>query len=343
MDYKEKYEAALAVAQETYNTQPMYREWLKSMFPELKKSEDERIRESLLEYLHTLPNHYSHSGVCVPEWIAWLEKQSEHANFRNKIQIGDNVTRNEDGVLVNLSQLQRVAKPADKIEPKFHEGDWTVSNLDGKARQISEVHFDEYNSYYVVNGQSVNLEEYDRLHHLWTIQDAKNGDVIVTHSGIVFIFKNIMEGGTISFHAALSTPNFASNTKIHIPEDNEQLGDQEVFPATKEQREQLEKAMANAGYTFDFDKKELKKIDQKSDIQINPSEYINDMGGNGCYLKNTAQASVWSEEDENFMYDTLSNLTELKDRYGAGYGNVGKCIDWLKSLRPQSAWKPSDE
>lgn len=41
----------------------------------------------------------------------------------------------------------------------------------------------------------------------------------------------------------------------------------------------------------------------------------------------------WSEEDKDFMYDTLSNLTELKDRYGEGYGNVGKCIDWLKSLK----------
>lgn len=53
--------------------------------------------------------------------------------------------------------------------------------------------------------------------------------------------------------------------------------------------------------------------------------------------------SAWSEEDKNFMYDTLSNLTELKDRYGEGYGNVGKCIDWLKSLKERYAWKPSDE
>lgn len=44
---------------------------------------------------------------------------------------------------------------------------------------------------------------------------------------------------------------------------------------------------------------------------------------------------AWSEEDEDFMYDTLSNLTELKDRYGEGYGNVGKCIDWLKSLKKE--------
>lgn len=53
----------------------------------------------------------------------------------------------------------------------------------------------------------------------------------------------------------------------------------------------------------------------------------------------------WGDKDENFMHDTLGNLTELKDRYGEGYGNVGKCIDWLKSLKPQlkNEWSKEDE
>lgn len=61
------------------------------------------------------------------------------------------------------------------------------------------------------------------------------------------------------------------------------------------------------------------------------------------------QKQEWSEEDKDFMYDTLSNLTELKDRYGEGYGNVGKCINWLKSIKdrvqpkPQQKWSEEDE
>lgn len=78
-------------------------------------------------------------------------------------------------------------KELSKVKPKFHEGDWAVSNLDGKARQISEVHFDEYNSYYVVDGKSVNLEEYDRLHHLRTIQDVNiiiyHGNELIDYAG----------------------------------------------------------------------------------------------------------------------------------------------------------------
>lgn len=63
--------------------------------------------------------------------LAWLEKQGEHANFLSKIQVGDKVTRNEAGILVNMSQLNRIAKPrrvkhADKAEPKFKVGDWII-------------------------------------------------------------------------------------------------------------------------------------------------------------------------------------------------------------------------
>ena len=59
--------------------------------------------------------------------------------------------------------------------------------------------------------------------------------------------------------------------------------------------------------------------------------------------KKIEQTPAWSEVDKDFMYDILSNLTELKDRYGEKYGNVGKCIDWLKSLKGRYTWKPSDE
>lgn len=76
---------------------------LERIFPELKESEDEKwIPKEIIKYLKEKGDFRS----C---WIAWLEKQGEHAKFINGIQVGDKVTRNEDGVLVNLSQLNRVA------------------------------------------------------------------------------------------------------------------------------------------------------------------------------------------------------------------------------------------
>ena len=162
---------------------------------------------------------------------------------------------------------------ADKYEPKFHEGDWTVSNLDGKARQISEVHFDEYNSYYVVNGMPVNLEEFDRRHRFWTIKDAKDGDVI-SDGEIIVIFKHFEEPSYkqhIVAYIGLDT-----NGNIQITDDTWQLGVDKAHPATKEQRNTLMKAMINVGWQFDFEKKEL------NNIKPNNLEWI-DMETNECH------------------------------------------------------------
>lgn len=129
IDYKEKYEQALEKVRVMLGTGDYTRESLEYVFPELKEGEDERIRENIIATIHLYYGEPLEDEA--KEMIAWLEKQGEHANFRNKIQIGDKVTRNEDGVLVNLSQLNRVAKkdekqseqkPVDKVEPKFKVG-----------------------------------------------------------------------------------------------------------------------------------------------------------------------------------------------------------------------------
>lgn len=85
---------------------------LEYVFPELRKSEDEKVRKAILELVKQSSEVLDKQNQN--NMIDWLEKQGEHANFRNKIQVGDRVTRNEDGVLVNLSQLKRVAKPSEK-------------------------------------------------------------------------------------------------------------------------------------------------------------------------------------------------------------------------------------
>ena len=102
MDYKEKVIELL----KSNDVTDEQKEKLKSIFPELKESEDERIRKALIKFVKSRLAGFPECD----KYIAWLEKQGEHANFRNKIQVGDKVTRNRDGELVNLSQLKRVAK-----------------------------------------------------------------------------------------------------------------------------------------------------------------------------------------------------------------------------------------
>lgn len=99
-------------AKQEYESQKVH-EFIEYLFPELKENkenEDEKIRKEILNYLYDVHDDDEERA----SWISWLEKQGGHANFRNKIQIGDKVTRNKDGVLVNLSQLKRIAKPAEE-------------------------------------------------------------------------------------------------------------------------------------------------------------------------------------------------------------------------------------
>lgn len=130
-NYEKKYKEALSWAHSAIKAgaDGMLKEDLERIFPELRESEDERIRKSILE----LVKQSSHilNPMNQKSMIAWLEKQGEHANFRNKIQVGDKVTRNEDGVLVNLSQLKRVAKPSEKHSeqnPDWSEEDERILN-----------------------------------------------------------------------------------------------------------------------------------------------------------------------------------------------------------------------
>lgn len=83
------------------------------IFSELRESEGEKIRKELIKHLKDGAEGYEPAGNTedYTRWLSWVEKQGEHKRFRDSIQIGDKVTRNEAGELVNISQLARIAKP----------------------------------------------------------------------------------------------------------------------------------------------------------------------------------------------------------------------------------------
>ena len=81
-----------------------------------------------------------------------------------------------------------------------------------------------------------------------------------------------------------------------------------LHPATKEQRDLLFQKMKESGYEWDAEKKELKKIEQ--------------------------QSAEWSEEDKAFLTVAIAVCNKYSHKDIAG---------WLKSLKPQPHWKPSEE
>ena len=73
MDYEEKYKAALGWMQSLYGgLHGVTKEDAEKYFPELKESEDEKMRKSII---YALQNGGFYSSDKTDEAIAWLEKQ----------------------------------------------------------------------------------------------------------------------------------------------------------------------------------------------------------------------------------------------------------------------------
>lgn len=360
-DYKILYENALERVKDFTERQipPMLdKKIMHQIFPELKESEDERIRKEILQLVSISGN-----GNQFEEIKDWLEKQGEHANFRNKIQVGDEVTRNEDGVLVNLSQLNRVAKKkdekqgeqkSDKVEPKFKVGDWIINNDKRIAFPTQILKIEEYG--YVTSRGYISFDKVKTDYHLWIIQDAKEGDVLATDSGRPFIFKGLLDmyhrESPVAYCGIAPDNYFDDNSDIN----NEWWTDENVYPATKEQRDLLFQKMKEAGYEWDSEKKELRKIEQKPkfchhevDLSNCSEEYRKAYydGWNNCNQQHeqlkAEQKPAWSEEDEKMFVSVLHflNTNRINER--------GKVITWVESLpkrfslQPKQEWSEEDE
>ena len=149
-------------------------------------------------------------------------------------------------------------------KPKFKVGDW-ISGYYTNYKVLSV-----NNEGYVVedtDGNKINiLFENEKLHHLFTTADAKNGDVLVVphiegseHSEQIFIFKEIKDReytkNAVEYYCRYLDGEFRTNERGFMGQ-----ADDYFTPATKEQRELLFQKMKEAGYEWDADKKELKKI-----------------------------------------------------------------------------------
>lgn len=268
MDYEQKYEQkyreALGWMRSLYDgLHGATKEDAEHYFPELKESKDERIRKELIEQVaYIIPNddEVDGEGNTLPtyqkridKYRAWLEKQGEQTHAELSQQ---EVTKTSDQEL------------SDKIEPKFKAGDWIVINE--TTYQIIEI--DNSHVALSFNGRECNfgLDVFNNA-RLWTIQEAKDGDVLyLQHEGVehIIIYKRLFKK---NFHTILSVRCAYDGSTNDFFEDvdyyhciTSERDEKEIHPATKEQRDLLFSKMKEAGYEWDSEKKELKKIEDKT-------------------------------------------------------------------------------
>lgn len=150
------------------------------------------------------------------------------------------------------------------VEPKFKVGDWITfygCNL-FKILKIEE----EINgilNYLLLdqNGHDsyFNKTYVDKNARIWTIQDAKDGDVLV-HSSFMFDDFIFIYNNTSILQAYCYYSNERNRFIIEDRGNSCPWNMQEVTPATKEQRDLLFQKMKEAGYEWNAEKKELKKL-----------------------------------------------------------------------------------
>ena len=273
---------------------------LEECFPELKESEDEVMRAMAIKAVHA-PEAQS----CIKSWginpddvIAWLEKQGEQ-------------------------------KPTDKVEPKFRTGDWVVcySDID-RVKRVTD------RFYHFESGDYGLIKDIDKDYHLWTIQDAKDGDVLAYKDEISIYkhdIKNCTKEGTnfggFVYHCCYDDKRFITDSLYSLTEKDKK----DIYPATKEQHDILIKAMADAGYEWDVKKKELKKQEiaeipfgaKDSELQeatyYIPKGFHVEIDGNKVVIKKGNQkfikyirkdafiekASKWIEENIKKWYENI--------------------------------------
>ena len=347
MDYKEKYKEALERARKSQeNSNGMIlKKWLWNIFPELKESEDEKIRKWIIDDIRfnmsNEPLNNSEYKKKAEKAIAWLEKQGEHKSYGQRKECID-CQFNYAGECKGFCQLKKDEQnPVDKVEPKFKVGNWYQCTKDFFGKGVT---FDKNTAYYCAKEGCLQNEYrchiaivkglYDNF-KLWDISDAKVGDVLQLGK-VTAIFQEYIGNGNCKCYCSVCDGEFEVPSQDGA--DNS-YGCHNATPATKEQRDALIKAMTDAGYTFDFEKKELKEIEFKPDDLIEESYQQQADNLIDIITENPAE---WSEEDEK-IYQSIMDDTVQENQLDE------KQIDWLRNIkyrnfaRPQKQWKPSEE
>ena len=224
---------------------------IEEIFPELKEEDAERIRKNCIHFLELQKQHHA-ATFEIEECIDWLEKQGKISPILSN---SSNTGKNEQ-------------KSDDNVEPKFKVGNWyqCTKSFYGKG-----VIFTKNTAYYCTQKGCLQDEYgchiaivkdlYDNF-KLWTIQDAKDGDVLANDHHILILKELVYDWSSSGTpYSVKAYCGIKPNGNFEIGKDNWCFcGTLHIHPATKEQRDALMKAMNDAGYKWNTETKTLGKL-----------------------------------------------------------------------------------
>ena len=315
MDYEKKYKEALERAkgllegmkEGNYNA---LENDIIDIFPELKESEYERMKFLIKSCVY--------AADITPEGreeiFAWLEKQGEHKPYGQRKECED-CQSNYAGECKGFCQMKRdEQKPIDKVESKFHEGEWIIHQGTENIYQVVACIDNQYQLKYGDNYTVQKCTDVDRCTRLWTIADAKDGDVLVAKDDRPFIFTgefDVQDDNPTAYCGINSDDKFITGKGSHWTFKDG------IKPATKEQQDLLFAKMKEAGYEWDSEKNELKKVEQGNHPRIVMADFT---GGEGFYKLNLDNLN----EEQVFAIEIMINNPKPGKKIDAD-----KVIAWL--------------
>lgn len=164
---------------------------------------------------------------------------------------------------------------ANKVEPKFKVCDCVISNDGTHTYLVKERKRGTYVMLDIGDDEEFNIiiETADRTGRLWTIEDAKDGDVLISQSGNPLIYNGNYNSLDIGAYCGITCDG---KFKVGVEKCNwtENI---DIKPSTKEQRDLLFAKMKEMGYEWDGEKKELKKIKSKTLDSDKVIKWLEDM------------------------------------------------------------------
>lgn len=251
------YDDAKARMSRAFNTNRCTIGFMNEIFPELKESSDEEISLEIRNFIWGYPDKLPERD----KWLAWFKKQFKKESdprykYLEELRTADDIYQMAmNDVMVeeakskainalsnlNISKLLGLEKQSKKLEPKFHPGDWIIDNNFGNTYQIetaTEIEPEHIFGYTIVGGGYFNDNSDVRL---WTINDAKDGDVLCYENKNdfkIFIYKN----GHIHYHCCYSNGYLTPIDSFFVVPKYLLCY---IHPATKEQRDLLFQKMNN--------------------------------------------------------------------------------------------------
>ena len=225
-------------------------EVLEKHITSMSNKDDERLRKNTIAFLKDFAELGYENAV---ECIDWLEKQGEDKKEINNFDVLPGlykcIHRMFDGtpdgrLLFEIGNVYKCLSKHDRAE-------FEVSY--GHSVYLEDPVVCKYFIPFESKDEQASSQTNERT---WTIQDAKDGDVIFYDEGWICIFKCIHGIWYSSYCFITDDGEFHTGYERHAV-DSTIHGN--AHPATKEQRDLLFQKIKEAGYEWDSEKKELKK------------------------------------------------------------------------------------